>query len=824
MAHIIRSGKAGYIRIASLGVFFFFISSFSIFGQTTCTGGVSAPPTIHAEGLAEQLGTITMTCAGGTYPLTTLIAVTVNANITNRVDANGNLENVTIAGSANNQSQPPTLSSANTLIFPAVQLMFPGQFTISGIRAAFPSVTGGGPLVTASVYGQGIQILNSQPQLLASSHASLLDTVINNGVLCGSPPPATMDFPGLAAVGTSSSTVRVTEGYSSAFLPKGPTDDAGVRILLSLAGYNSDAQVYVPNAIVGNTGLISTSAGAFGFTFNAGTYTPGSHELLLMLVNGADVTGAGGTWASAVPTNMTTFASVTQIPILNGAGYAVYEVVDSNPILTEWAQIPVFYSVPLTNCSASIADTLTPELAPVSTVSIATPTDPIPRFIAATPGPDCQQVGDCGAGFVPQLSVGQTAITLNGSSAGLVQTATEQVVNSGSGQFTFLLSLAYPSVGANWLSISPTSGGGGTLLTLTANPASLAPGVYQATVTINAGNAGTATVPVTFNVGPLAPVLQVLQSSIALNAPVSGTSASASVNITNTHLAAGQMTFSTSIVYQFGNASLANINWLSITPASGTDNTTLTLTASPASLAAGVYQATVIVNAGNAGSVNLPVTFTVTAPVPTIQGVVNAANSQPGPIAAGSFAAIYGLNLSPKTTAPPTVTFAGSPATILYDGATQINVLVPAALGSATTAGVIATIDGVVSNTFSVTLTPNAPAVFSPGILNQNNSVNSGSAPASSGDEIQIFLTGLSTALAPPVTVNIGNSSLTGTQIIYAGVVFSSPGVIYLGLDQVNVQVPTGLTFTGNSVPLSICVPGTSTEPVCSAPVNLYLQ
>jgi uncharacterized protein (TIGR03437 family) len=171
------------------------------------------------------------------------------------------------------------------------------------------------------------------------------------------------------------------------------------------------------------------------------------------------------------------------------------------------------------------------------------------------------------------------------------------------------------------------------------------------------------------------------------------------------------------------------------------------------------------------------------------------------------------------------VTFNGFPGTISYDGQpsasapAQINVLVPAGLGSAVTAGVVATIDGVASNTFSVGLVANAPAVFNPGILNQDNSVNLASIPASRGDIVQIFLTGLATPVTLPVTVNIGTQSLTGNQLIFAGAVPSVPG-----LEQVNVQVPASLTFTGNSVPLSICVPSAGTQQACSAPVNLYLH
>jgi uncharacterized protein (TIGR03437 family) len=260
-----------------------------------------------------------------------------------------------------------------------------------------------------------------------------------------------------------------------------------------------------------------------------------------------------------------------------------------------------------------------------------------------------------------------------------------------------------------------------------------------------------------------------------------------------------------------------------VNPSAGINGYGLNLSASPAALLIpGAYQATVTINAGSAGTITVPVTFNVSAAGPVIQSAVNAANSQPGPITAGSLATIYGLNLVPKDTA--TVTFDGFPAAILYDGPSgssgaQINVLVPAELGSIANVGIVATIDGVASNTFAAHLVTNAPEVFNSGILNQNNTVNQVSVPASLGDIIQIFLTGMATPVTAQVTVNIGNQVIGGNQILYAGAVASIPG-----LEQINVEVPPALTFSGNSAPLSICVPGANGQPACSAPVNLYLQ
>jgi uncharacterized protein (TIGR03437 family) len=297
-----------------------------------------------------------------------------------------------------------------------------------------------------------------------------------------------------------------------------------------------------------------------------------------------------------------------------------------------------------------------------------------------------------------------------------------------------------------------------------------------------------------------------------------------------------QMPFSFATTYQPATGQSA-ANWLSINgtvatagttvtgavdPVNGVTSFQLSLSASPAALLVpGAYKATVTINAGNAGSATVPVTFNVAPAGPVIQSVVNAANFQPGPVTIGSFVSIFGLNLAKKNTL--SVTFNGFPGTVSYDSPpstpnpTQINVLVPVALGISGNAGVIATVDGVVGNTFAVTLVPNAPAVFTPGILNQDNSVNLAATPASLGDEIQIFLTGLATPIAGPVTVNIG--SALNLPDVYAGAVPSIPG-----LEQVNVVIPTTLTFSGGSAPLSICIPGTGASPLCSVPVSLFLH
>ncbi len=254
-----------------------------------------------------------------------------------------------------------------------------------------------------------------------------------------------------------------------------------------------------------------------------------------------------------------------------------------------------------------------------------------------------------------------------------------------------------------------------------------------------------------------------------------------------------------------------------MTPPSGDDavNANLAVVANPASLQPGTYNATVTVNAGSAGSATVPVTFTVGQPGVTVQGVVNAASFQTGAISPGSYVALFGLNLSGTNVS---VTFNTQAAQVIYDSAGQINLIVPATLTGAS-ATVVATVNGQASNPFVVTLAPNVPGIFTPGIVNSTGSVNTASSPATRGTFISVYLTGLAIPVTGTVTVNMG--SQTGLAPL-PGQTYVQP--TYPALDQVNVVVPAGLAFTGNSVPLAVCVTTTPGQPVCSNAVSLYVQ
>jgi uncharacterized protein (TIGR03437 family) len=216
------------------------------------------------------------------------------------------------------------------------------------------------------------------------------------------------------------------------------------------------------------------------------------------------------------------------------------------------------------------------------------------------------------------------------------------------------------------------------------------------------------------------------------------------------------------------------------------------------------------------------------APVIGPNAIVNAASGAPG-MAPGSWASIFGTNLSPSTyslagsdvvnTLLPTtlqnvsVQVDGKAAFVDYISEEQINVLVPDDSNSGSVAVTVTSANGT-SSAVKTTLQPILPGLFVQdsyvlAVRSSDGAIITGSAAASMGDTLEIYGTGFgptATAVTAgvvftgayptsnPVTVTIGGVAAT---VLWAGLV--GPG-----LYQINVMVPSGLTAGDNAILASV--------------------
>jgi uncharacterized protein (TIGR03437 family) len=715
------------IRIARLGERFkvLIVPLFFFVGAAFAQTGLYCNPTsvavlLRSEGLTERVGDIVLNCSGGApgAMLKSNLTVFLNVNVTNRLAGNSFTDVLLTVDTgsgpvpANASAQP---YAANAVVFNGVSFTVPasGQVTlrVTNLRADANQAGRGSqlPIIAyLSVSGTTDLTVSSVQFIVGITQPGLLATFSSDGVTCtGSLLPGIINLSNLFAVGTHFFSTRVTEGFASAFQAKDPFSDTGTRIMVSYSGFPAGARLFVPDFIAGSSALQPTAGGDLGLAASGGQYAPGAGgSLLLIRVTGADQNGAGGTLAFPTPSmGVASFNSASEIALSNGSGNAVFEVVNSNPSARESAQFPTFLGLaPFGSGTATVAQ-MAVSFAPIASWDTASSAAPIPRFVDVTPPSDCTALGDCNAAYFPHLEVDAPPLEFTAPVNAFLQTAYVRVHNNGGGLLDWTATVAYQT-GSGWLTADPESGPDNATIRVDAHPDKVPPGVYQATLTVDAG--------------PLA------------------------------------------------------------------------------------------------GSHSIPVTFTVTNGLgsvgPAISSIVNAASLQAGPVVAGSLATIMGLNMSGSNIG---VTFDGSPAKLLYTSSTLINLQVPGVVAGKTSSQVVVTVDGQSSAPQTAALAVVAPAIFNPGILNQDHSVNSTSKPASTDSIVRIYATGLASPGSGAITARIAGRDISPH---YAGPATGIPGVQWVDL-AVPADLPSGATQ------VEVCAIGTNpAQPVCSLPATLSLK
>jgi uncharacterized protein (TIGR03437 family) len=402
---------------------------------------------------------------------------------------------------------------------------------------------------------------------------------------------------------------------------------------------------------------------------------------------------------------------------------------------------------------------------------------------------------------------------------------------------------------APWLSVNPTAGSAVTpaSFTVSVNPTGLTPGTHRGWIALQPTGSAAVQVPVIIVVRPAAS-LSINPSNVAIQF-YSREPCAAFPNICETRVLVSS---ANGAPLSFTAQATSTGGWFSVKPTSGTISGSgplaLTLVNDP-NLAAGTYNGTLQVTAANDTSISAsaPVTATVLPPIPLPTTFLNAASFAPAHFSPGEVIAVFGDNLGPDApvTGQPdsngkyptqlggvSVLLGDYNAPLLYVSRTQVNMIAPYVL--CRTSCATPAVQGIFLSQnnpvffYLPALTPSEPAIFSidgsgqggGAILNQDNSVNSSSSPATKGSIVQVYMTGegqtspsgidgqiTSVSAMPPitpkplldVTATIGGKSATVT---FDG---EAPALV-AGVMQVNIQIP--MDSDSGALPIQVFVGG----------------
>src|SRR5579871_4988019 len=242
---------------------FLTICCFALNAQTPTTCVASAVPAImHAEGLAEQVGTINLQCTGTPGAVVSgSLGISLPIAITNRINSGSYAVDATLSVATNTGTTPTGVAglvSNQSITFNGFHFTVPSNGTFSlivnDIRANANQLGLQQQQMPIQAFLTSSLLLMNSTVQVGISQIGLLATQLDSAVTCtGSPSPGTVSVANLISTGTAEQSTRITEGFADSFQPKDATSDTGTRFLLSYAGLPSGATIYVPDAIAGST-------------------------------------------------------------------------------------------------------------------------------------------------------------------------------------------------------------------------------------------------------------------------------------------------------------------------------------------------------------------------------------------------------------------------------------------------------------------------------------------------------------------------------------------------------------------------------------------
>jgi uncharacterized protein (TIGR03437 family) len=441
-----------------------------------------------------------------------------------------------------------------------------------------------------------------------------------------------------------------------------------------------------------------------------------------------------------------------------------------------------------------------------------------------------------GGGNTGNVSVSPTTLAFS-TAQGASPQAQSVSVSSTSGATGVAFTVQVTS-GSAWLSTSaitnPTTP---YTFQVTVNSSSMAAGTYSGNIQITPTGGSIVNIPVSLTI-TAPPSVSASPTSLTFNYRA-GDAAPASQPIT--------VSGSGSAALGFTATASSTGNWLVVSPTSGTTPATVNASINIAGLTTGTYNGTILVagSGGAPGSTTVNVTLNVTAPLPTITKVTNAASYATGAIAPGEIITLFAGDpthpIGPATPAGLTLDSSGKVATtiggvqvlingfaspMIYASASQVSAVVPYELKLFTTATISIKYLGQTSNFVSTNVTTTSPGIFTanssgtgPGaILNSNLSLNSSSNAAARGDTVVVYMTGegetspagvtgkvTTVSSTPPLTPTplLPISITVGGQAANYSFAGEAPGLVS-GVLQLNVVLPTNIAAGDQPIVVTI--------------------
>jgi uncharacterized protein (TIGR03437 family) len=492
----------------------------------TCAGS-AVPAVVSSEGLTERLGDVVLSCSGGTpsQAVAGNLTLFLSVNITNRTAADGRTDVALTVDNGSAPAPPPVYATAFSAFAVAFNAL---SFSLSASGGATVRITN----LRGAVAQQGpddprpitVSIAFNGPLPIANTTLSvglplrgLLSSSSSTTIYCvGSPAPSALTVSAFLAAGTAFYSTRFTEGWAGAFEKRAAGSDTGTRLIARYSGFPAGARLFVPEFLAGSNALQPTAGGDLGLPPSGGQYTGGSGTLLVALVRLTDAAGGGGVLSGQAPPSGVTaaFDTAVEVPLVNGAGVAVYEVLDANPAQRESVQFPAFvvYTPPEGGSTAQGRQEV--GFAPLSAAATGNANSPIPRYASVAPPSDCPALGDCNASYFPRLLVDAPPLEFKAPAGSGFQIQYIRINNEGGGILSWTVSVNYRT-GSGWLRLFPMAGQNNATVRVDVLPEKLTPGVYEADLTIDAGPlAGSRTLRLRLEVTAFVPLPPAVRSAV----------------------------------------------------------------------------------------------------------------------------------------------------------------------------------------------------------------------------------------------------------------------------------------------------------------------